>query len=295
MNSKRASAVLRRRSFVLLLLGSLTALGASLPARIVSLSPNTTEILYGVGAFGRVVAVSRYCSFPPEVAKLPRVGGWQDASIESIVAQRPDLVVLTKAQEPFIGEKLRQFGIHSLAVPAQSVADVFTAIGQIGAATGHEQQATDLARKTRASLEEIRSVTKALPSKSVLLVVSRSPGTLSDLYVATQGSYLVDLLQLAGGKSITTAAPSGYATMSKEAVLTSNPDVIIDMVHRSESQLSEKTEDVWNDLPELKAVKEKHVYAVDDEFVPHPSQFMAHTVRLFASILHPEAFPKGGH
>ena len=59
----------------------------AVPKRIVSLSPNTTEILYGVGAFPRVVGVSQYCSYPPEVAGLPRIGGWQTTSIEKITMQ----------------------------------------------------------------------------------------------------------------------------------------------------------------------------------------------------------------
>jgi iron complex transport system substrate-binding protein len=262
---------------------------AAAPQRIVSLSPNTTEILDGIGAFKQVVAVSRYCTYPAQVAKLPRVGGWQDASIESIAAQRPDLVVLTKPQEPFVADRLRAFGISWTAVPSQTLADVFTAIDQLGAATGHRDSAAELARRTRSSLNAVRTATEHLPQWTVVLVVSRSPGTLSDLYVATAGSYLVDLLQIAGGRSVTSPAPSGYAKLSKEALLELNPDVILDMIHRVGSRLSEKPLDIWNDLPELKAVKTRRVYLVDDEFVPHPSQFVAHTAQLFASILHPEA------
>lgn len=295
MSSKLAKTALARRAFLLLLVALSNLSAAGIPQRIVSLSPNTTELLYGVGAFSRVVAVSRYCSYPPEVSKLPRVGGWQDASVESIAAQRPDLVVLTKAQEPFIADRLRSFGIHWVAVPSESLADVFTAMEEIGAAAGNREQATDLERHTRSSLNAVRDATRNLPRRSVLLVVSRAPGSLSDLYVATKGSYLVDLIQIAGGRSIAAPAPSGYAKISKEAVLASNPDVIIDMVHHSRSKLAEHPAESWNDLPELKAVKEKHVYPVDDEFLPHPSQFVAHTAEVFESVLHPETIHKGGH
>ncbi len=290
--------MIRRRVFFTLLLAVSAGLAAKAglhPQRIVSLSPNTTELLYGVGAFPRVVAVSQYCSYPPEVAKLPRVGGWQDSNIEKIVATRPDLVVLTKAQEPFIADRLQVFGIRWIAVPSESLSDVFAAINEIGEATGNQKQASELARQTRSSLDIIHAATKSLPQTTVLLVISRTPGSLTDLYAATEGSYLADLIRIAGGRSIATPAPSGYAKMSKEAVLALNPDVIIDLVHSSESRLAENRAEVWNDLPELKAVRARHIYSVDDEFVPHPSQFVVHTAEVFEHILHPEARNEGKH
>lgn len=258
------------------------------PKRIVSLSPSTTEILYGVGAFPQVVGVSQYCSYPPEVAKLPRVGGWQTSDVEKIVALRPDLVVLTQAQVPFIADKLAAFHIRSVAVPAQSLADVFSAIRIIGSATGHPDQASALAEQTHASLDAIHAKVARLSRPTVLLVVSRTPGTLSDLYVATPGSYLMDLVDIAGGKSAVGPERIGYGKISKEAVLRFNPDVIIDFVHGSKTKLGEHLADVWNDLPELRAVREKRVYPADDPFLPHPSQFVTRTARIFERMIHPE-------
>jgi len=293
-SSKTVSMGTLRRLISFSFFAALAILAAdSAPHRIASLSPSTTEILYGVGAFPRVVAVSQYCSYPPEVTKLPRIGGWQTSDIESIVAIHPDLVVLTKAQEPFIRDRLQAFGLHWIAVPSESLADVFTAIDMIGQATGNSQQSADLIRRTQASLNDIRSATKDLPRRSVLLSVSRTPGTLSDLYVATEGSYLIELVEIAGGRSVVAPARTGYGKISKEAILTLNPEVIIDLVTGSKSKLAEHTTDVWNDLPELRAVREKHVYAVDDQFVPHPSQFVTHTAQIFERILHPEAINRG--
>src|SRR5262245_56130944 len=120
------------------------------PRRIISVSPNVTEILYGIGAFDRVVAVSDYCTYPPAVSKLPRVGGWQTSNVAKIAALRPDLVILTQAQGVFLEDKLQQLGIRTLLVPTQTLADVFEAIEQIGLATGNEASAKELVRRTRA-------------------------------------------------------------------------------------------------------------------------------------------------
>lgn len=275
----------------LLALASLCA-GAqtTVPRRIISVSPNVTEMLYGVGAFGRVIAVSDFCTFPPEVKELPRVGGWQNPSIERIAALRPDLVILTDAQAPFIVDKLQQLALRSLIVQTLSLQDIFTAIEEIGRATGSERQAAELVRHTRATLDAVRGRSRNLPRRSVLFVVDRTPGTLRDLYIATEGSFLAELIEIAGGKAIAAPAKGGYGKIGKEAVLTLNPEVIIDMVQGASGRLAENPQQVWNDLPELKAVREGRVYPVRDEFTPHASQFVAQTVERLASMIHPESF-----
>lgn len=287
----------RLRLYILATFVLLTAICAgaqqNLPRRIISTSPNVTEILYGVGAFDRVVAVSDYCTYPPAVKNLPHVGGWQNSNIEKIATLRPDLVILTDAQGAFLEDRLRGMGLHSLTIPSRSLSDVFTAIEQIGRATGNEAQAKDLARRTRAALDLVRSQTRNLQQRSVLFVIDRTPGSLRDLYVATQGSFLEELIELSGGHSIAVPARSGYGKISKEAVLLLNPEVIIDMVHGSKGRFAEHPETVWNDLPELRAVRDGHVYPVRDEFIPHSSQFVADTAKLFARLIHPEAFQKG--
>src|SRR5216117_2799256 len=133
------------------------------PQRIISVSPVLTEILYGIGAFDRVVAVSDYCTYPPAVENLPRVGGWENSNLEKIAALRPDLVILTDAQAPFLEDKLRDLGIRSVAVPTRSLADIFVSIDEIGRATGTQARAADLARRTRASLDNTRALTRNLP------------------------------------------------------------------------------------------------------------------------------------
>lgn len=281
------------RCGVVLALLVAVATGATPPRRIVSLSPNTTEILYGVGAFDRVVGVSQFCSYPPAAMKLPRVGGWDNSNIEKILALHPDLVVLADAQVPFIADKLHAFGLRSLAVPSRTLSDVFEAIAAIGAATGNERQAAELKLRTQAALDEVRERTRKLPRRTVLLCISRTPGELRDLYVATEGSYLAELIEIAGGHSIVAPAKVGYARINSEAILTLNPDLIIDVVHGSKGIFSEDLQEVWNDLPELRAVREKHIYPVDDDFIPHASQFVVETARLFARIIHPDAFQEG--
>jgi ABC-type Fe3+-hydroxamate transport system substrate-binding protein len=113
---------------------------------------------------------------------------------------------------------------------------------------------------------------------------------LRELYAATSGSFLAELIEIAGGKSAATPIHAGYGKLSKEAILTLNPELIIDVVHSPQSRFGENADEVWRDLPELRAVRERHVYSIRDEFLPHCSQFVVNTAERFARIIHPELF-----
>src|SRR5260370_19505841 len=116
--------------FTLLLACSLVA--ADFPQRIVSLSPDLTEMLYGVGAFSRVVGVSNYDTYPPEVAKVPHLGQLHNPSLEKLIAARPDLVIINNAQAPFLEETLKDLGLGVLKTSNTSVVEISAAMTPTG-------------------------------------------------------------------------------------------------------------------------------------------------------------------
>ena len=260
------------------------------PQRIVSLSPSVTEILYGIGAWPQVVAVSQFCTYPEDVKNKPRVNGWDKTNLEQVMALKPDFVIGVDAQEPFLRDKLTGLGVRSLFVKSQTLAEIMASMGEIGRGTGHEQEATDLVAKTQSEIEAVRKAVGDRPHPLVLCVVDRVPGTIRDLYTATKGSYLDELISIAGGESIAPEAEQGYGKINKEAVLTLNPEVIIDMVQGSKGNFGEDPIAVWNELAEVRAVREKRIFPMHDPSVIHPSQFVGHTALLFARALHPESF-----
>lgn len=261
------------------------------PQRIVSLSPSVTEILYGVGAWPQVIAVSQFCSYPDDVKNKPRVNGWDKTNLEQVMALKPDFVIGVDAQEPFLRDKLTGLGVQSLFVKSQTLADIMASMREIGRGTDHEQEAADLSAKTQAEIDTVRKTVGDRPHPRVLCVVDRVPGTIRDLYTATKGSYLDELIIIAGGESIAPVAENGYGKINKEAVLTLNPEVIIDMVQSSKGNFGEDPIAVWNELREVRAVRDKRIYPMTDPSVIHPSQFVGHTAQVFAKALHPESFP----
>jgi iron complex transport system substrate-binding protein len=259
--------------------------------RIISLTPSTTEILSGVGAFGRVVAVSDYCTYPPEVKDLPRIGGWQNTNLERVASFRADLIVMTQAQEPFIRERVEALGARTLVVRDRTLDDALSAITEIGRATGDEAGAEALLARTRATLEEVRARTRDLPRRRVLCIVDRLPGTLRGMYSANEGSFLAQLIEIAGGESIVPPGGIGFGQIQKEAVLELDPEVIIDlMMHKTDGRFDEDIRAIYSELSDLRAVREGRVYSVREETVLHPSQFVGDTARRFAELIHPEVF-----
>jgi len=252
------------------------------------MSPNATEILYGLGVMDRVVAVSDYDVWPPQVKNLPRIGGWSTPSLERVLAFRPDLVVLSDAQGQLVGPQLRDLGLNVVTLPTHTLNDAYTAIRITGHATGRDAEAAQLEASTRARIEHIRELTSDLPHPSVLCVVDRTAGTLRDMYAAGEGSFIAELIAVAGARSVVPHSSEGYVRISKEALLRYNPDIIIDMMQGPPGRLGEDPQAVWRDFPELKAVRDHRVVPVHDEYVLHASQMVVNSAMLFLKIFHPE-------
>jgi len=288
---------MKRKSLVALVvwLWAVVAFAAP-PQRIISVSPDPTEILSAFGVLDRVVGVSDYCTYPPEVNKLPRVGGWVNPSLERIVGLKPDLIVLTASQSSLFGQHLQQLGIRTLVVPTRTIADAYTSMKLIGDAVGKEREAQPLIDRTRASLEAIRNRARNAPRPSVLIAVERSPGSLRDLYIATPGSYLAELVELAGGRVVGAATATGYSKISKERLITMNADVVIEMKMTTQASSLAQARAEWNELPELNAVRSGKVIELNEDYLNHCSQRIVESADLLLRTIHPELAstqPKG--
>ena len=278
-----------RCALLFALLYVLGAAGAERPQRIISLSPDLTEIVYGVGAFDRIVGVSDYDTWPPETAKLPHLGQLHNPSFEKIVALRPDLVIVNKAQAPFFEGTLKELGLTVLKTSNSSVQEIYEAMMAIGRATGNEREAAKLVASTREGLERVAGRTARLPRTPTVLIVDRLPGTLRDLYTATDGSFLAELGGIAGGHIAVPPVEHGYKKLVKEDLLALNPEIILDFIQGPKSRFAGDPLDAWREMPELKAVRARRVYGVNEDFVPHASQRIVQTAELFAKLIHPEA------
>ena len=264
------------------------------PARIISLSPSLTHIVYALGELDRIVGVTIYSDFPPEAAKLPKVGGWVNPNFEAVVALRPDAILLMKDQDSMFGDKLRSLGLRTVIVNGNdSVADIIDTIDFLGGLLGREGKAKEVTGHIEDSIAAVKKRTENLPQKKVLLVVGRSPGTLEDIYVIGQNNYINELIEIAGGENVVTNERFSLK-LTREAILTLDPDVIIEVNHEQPDKEEEIIE-IWSELVESRAVRNGEVYILPTTVVLHPSQTIAEGIGVLAGVLHPEAGEGNGN
>jgi len=263
------------------------------PRRIVSTAPNITEILYALGLGDRVVGVTDYCHYPPEVRNKPKIGPFIRPDLEAIVALQPDLVIIQKNPLQLF-PRLRGLGQNVLEVDHDTVANIYRSIEQIAAAAGVAASGRALRARMEAGLAEIRRRTAPLPRRTVLFVVGRTANSIEDLVAVGGASYLNDLLTAAAGANMLADYPAAYPKVPREEILARNPEVIIDMGDMTGTEgVTEARKqagvELWNRYPLLRAVRERRVYAVASDIFVVPGPRIVEAAREFARMLHPEA------
>ncbi len=251
--------------------------------RIVSLSPATTEAVFAVGAGERLVGRSRFCDYPPEVRRMPAVGGFVDPSLEAILGLKPDLVV--GVQGPGLrdfAERLDQRGIATFFPPTQSLAEIEAMLVGLGRRAGLEAGGRQAADRIEAESQRVAKALGARPPERALFVFGIRP-----VVVAGPGSFPDEMLRRAGGVNVVTGTQTRFPTLGIEHVLALDPDWVIDAtggVMREGASLS-------RDLPgwsEVRAVKIGHVITITDDRVLRPGPRVGEGLIVLAKALHPD-------
>lgn len=261
------------------------------PQRIISIIPATTEMLFAMGAGNRVAAVGNYDHFPPDVEKLPRVGGLLDPNVERLLAMKPDLVIVYDTQTDF-KQQLERANVPMFRYVHRGLPDITETMRALGERVGAKAGADAAAAKIEQQLAAIRARVAGRRKPKTLLVFSREQGSLRHVNASGGYGFLHDILELAGGADVLGDLKQQSVDMSTEMILTRAPEVILEL-HYGESLRRERMDAerlVWNALPSLPAVKNKQVHLLlGDEFVvPGPRIVIA--AERFARTLHPDAF-----
>lgn len=259
--------------------------------RIVSLAPSVTETLFALGLGDRVVGITRFCVYPPEVETKVRVGGLFDPNFEAIVALKPDLVVLL-ANDDATEATLGALDIRTLTVDHRDIEGILDSIELLGRAGGVERTAAMMVGDLRRRMDRVRAKTAGQPRRRVLLAISRALGTdaIEDVYVAGDSPYFNRVLDLAGGQSVFLEEKTAFPVVSAEGILYANPDVIVDLVPNvsHEMQDADTLLDDWRQLAEAAAVRQGRVYLLEDDFAAVPGPRFILLVEKLAQVLHPE-------
>ena len=261
------------------------------PQRIISLVPATTEMLFVMGAGGRIAGVSNYDRFPPDVARLPKVGGLLDPDVERLLSLKPDLVIVYDTQTD-LKRQLERARIPMFGYVHRGLPDITETMRNLGARIGMKAAADAAAERIEQQLAAIRARVAGRPRPKTLLIFGREPGALRQVDASAGYGFLHDLLELAGGSDVLGDLQKQSVEMSTEMIITRAPEVILEL-HYGDSLKPERfnaERRVWNALPSVPAVRNNRVFLLGgDEFVvPGPRIVIA--ADRFARTLHPEAF-----
>lgn len=195
----------------------------SAPAtRIVSLVPSVTETLYRLGAVDLLVARTDYDTLSV-VRQLPSVGGGLGPSLEILRALEPDVVITFAGEsDPRTSQGLAALGIREFAVRPDGLGDIMPIVRQIGRLSGRESEAQVLVQAIDADLAAVRAAAEGLPELEVVYLLGGSPPL-----AAGAGTFISDLLELAGARNALGDLVGLYAPVSPEVLRALDLNVIL--------------------------------------------------------------------
>ena len=260
------------------------------PARIISLAPSITEVLFALGLGGRVVGVTRYCDYPPEARSLPRVGGYLDVNYEAALDMEPDLVVLLEQHEE-ARRHFARFGIRVMAVDHSTVDGIIGSILAIGETSGVGAAAGELVRNFRARIQRVVDATRGQDPPTVMVAVGRSlkVGSMGEVYISGRDGIYDDLIRLAGGVNAYGDDTLKFPALSAEGVARLNPQVIIEMVPDIQGSSGvDVMMEQWRSIPGLDAASKGRVHILRGDHVVIPGPRFVLILEEMARLIHPE-------
>lgn len=254
------------------------------PERIVSLAPSSTEILFALGLGDKVIGVTDVCDYPEEALAIEKMGGFQGVNVEKIVAANPDLIIADSLTTKEVVEQLESFGFPVLAIRAVSVEEMLQHIELIGRAANVKAKAEEVIAGLRGRVEAISQRVKDIPDDERPLVFYEV--WYDALMSVGPNTFIHDVIELAGGKSVTADATTDWPVVDLEVLLAKNPEVVI-LGHTGQTPEQVKARVNWQTVD---AVKNNQVYTINPDLFSRPGPRLVDALEEVAKILHPNLF-----
>jgi iron complex transport system substrate-binding protein len=260
------------------------------PLRLVSLAPSITETIFALGRGGWLVGVTAVCDFPAEARALPKVGGIAAPSLEQIVRLRPDLVFTTaEGNARDLLDQLERLGLATFALRPDGYGGVVQSILAVGRGLAADPAARRVVDDMERSVRAVRERVAGRPRPRVLYLIWADP-----LIAAGAGTYLDDLLGLAGGRNIVWERTGSYPRLNWEHVVDRAPEVILLADHREDSDRaatgSGNMPAEWRAWRAVPAIRMGRVLAVPSNTILRPGPRVGEGLARLARAIHPEAF-----
>jgi iron complex transport system substrate-binding protein len=254
--------------------------------RIVSLAPSCTEIIAGLKLQNKLVGITQHTDYPSEVLNLPVVGSYVNLNLEAIVSLKPDLVLATDdGNPPEIIERLKQLSVPVFVLKLRTYEDIKQSILALGKFLGAEENAKQQVDLMSRVASCIKTKTSTIKKPSVLFVYESYP-----IVTAGARTFTDELIQMAGGESITHDVKISYPRLTIENIIAKDPDIIIESSMDPSAEKEQKMR-WWKQWGSLTAVKRDRVYLLESKNLDRPSQRIVYGFLQLARTLHPEQLP----
>ena len=260
------------------------------PQRIVSLVPSSSEILGALNLQNRVVGVDYYTSYPPALAKLPKVSDVNGKyNIEQIEILKPDLVLSYGGLTKQYDQQLRSLGLHVVDLPIANLEQVLQQILVVGRLTFTQSTAQSVVNQLQHQIDAIKKAVAGTTAPGVLMEIDDS--TPGKPYVFGGGSYGDELLQDANGINIfhSDTNNGGYPQVTDEAIIAANPQFVILTEDPSfggnPAQVYKRPN--WGSI---EALKLHQVYRINVNITQQAGPRLVEGLQCLAQLIHPTSF-----
>lgn len=257
------------------------------PKRIVAIAPSTAEMICAIGACDLIVGVSKYCVYPAELKSREQIGGLYDPDLEKILALRPDLLI-TRGHHDALERLAEQGKFRIYHDETDSIAGIEQTVRELGALLGREAEASRVIDQFHTGLERIRKSNEQEPRPRVLLTVSRNPERLSNILTTGKGTFLTEMIEIAGGTNVFGDIDMGYPEIGVESIIAKQPDCIIELMPDADVRAIEAgVRAQWAELSSVPSVRNNRIFIVGTNNALIPSTRYVEFVEEVARILHP--------
>lgn len=257
------------------------------PKRIVTIFASNTEIAVALGLSDRIVGIESYTRYPPEIVKKPLVGGRLGFSVDAIVAQEPDLVVVTPSRQAAnqLIDPMERLHVPVLVLLQRTVDEILSNIRLLAKVADVSERGERVVSEYQGRLQKVQTAIEGRPRPRVVMITGQVGNGL--ILITRPSTYTGDAISVAGA-SFALADATTIPQVSPESILNSNPDVLL--FSGTQAGLDELIKQPgWG---ELRAVTTGHAYTLPRAEFLIPGPRTINGIERLAALLHPDAFPK---
>ena len=257
------------------------------PTRIISLSPNMTEVLFAVGAGDNVVGVTKFADYPEEATKVDIIGSITEPNIEKIITMEPDVVIASSVNKMETIERLKELNVKVAGFSANNVDMAIENIKTVSKLTGNEETGQEIVTEMYIKIGEMTNLVedhlKNNEKKKVFYEIWNDP-----LYTAGKNNFIDDLINMAGGINIGRLAEGQWPQYNLEKLLLEDPEVYISTPHSADREVSKEKIKNRDQYQSISAIKNDRVYVIDQDILNRASPRLVKGLALMTKAVFPE-------